>query len=697
MPDTLSSEDLYDLRTPTTVAVSPGGDRVAFVVVESDSNENEYRRSLFIAPTDGNRDPHRLTRVADASSPKWGPDGDRLAFLAARDRDSALEVGSSTEDGETEDETDATDELTDDEPKSQVWVHDLVLGGDARQVTDFDEGVREFDWSPNGDRFVVSARDPTDDQQSYLDGIREDNDPYEITRLQYKRDGDGYLDDVGSCLFVVDSDVNGATRDDSRRLDDAYGRGAQEPYAGLQPAWGRDDRIAYTAFYGDDPEETYALDVHTIAPDGSSRETLTNGDVTALGLRWCPDGTYLSFSARRPANLSHPVEVHVADHKDGSVWSVSASLDRTLGLGGVAEWISDDSLLSPIGDQGRPRLVRFDARDDDPDYLFSPQDSGVVGFDANADTTALVLSHPDEGMDVFTVPTADIDSDATLTRLSAVNDELLADTLLPRCEEIWFENSDCDEVQGLMYLPTDCDPEDDDCDPLPLICDIHGGPIMYDAPGFNFGYAYWIGRVYAVLNVNYRGSTSFGREFSESIRGKWGPREADDILSGVDHVVERGWADPDRLFVTGFSQGGVNTLYVVTRDDRFAAAAPEHGIYDFYSGFGTTDRHQWCVDDVGVPWEDEVAFREISSIHDVADIDTPLLIAAGENDDRTPPSQAEQLYVSAKRVGVESKLVIYQDENHGISRPDRAIHRLKSLTGWFEAHDSDRDNVTDTG
>lgn len=100
---------------------------------------------------------------------------------------------------------------------------------------------------------------------------------------------------------------------------------------------------------------------------------------------------------------------------------------------------------------------------------------------------------------------------------------------------------------------------------------------------------------------------------------------------------------------------------------------------------------------MGVPWEDEVAFREISSIHDVADIDTPLLIAAGENDDRTPPSQAEQLYVSAKRVGVESKLVIYQDENHGISRPDRAIHRLKSLTGWFEAHDSDRDNVTDTG
>ena len=696
MSQPLTPEDRHDIRSPSNLTVSPDGTRVAFLVREADRDEDEYRTSLFVAPVDGHRPPHRLTRVANASSPEWGPTGNRLAFLAEREQDVALAVGRDSDDEDVDDDTEDEGETDGgEEPESQVWVFDLSLGGDPRQITNFDDGVGDFDWSPDGDRFVVSARDPTDEQQSYLDGVREENAPYEVTRLQYKQDGKGYLDDVVSYLFVVDGDAEGATRDGTRRLDDAYGRGAFEPYAGLQPAWGPNGHIAYTSFYGDNPEKTFALDVHTIAPDGSNRQTLTDGEETALALRWSPDGRYLSFAARHPENFHRPVEVHVAEPDERSVSPVSASLDRTLSLAGVAEWIGDDTLLCPIGDQGRTRLARLNARDDDPEYLYTPDEGEIAGVDATAETTAIVRTHPNEGVDVFAIPTADLDSDSTFTQLSALNDELLADKLLPTCEELWFENSDGDEIHGLLHLPAAFDLEDDS-EPLPLICLIHGGPTSYDAPGFNFDYAYWTGQGYAILNVNYRGSTSFGQEFSESIRGEWGPREADDILSGVDHVVQRGWADPDRLFISGISQGGINTLYVVTRDDRFVAAAPEHGIYDFYSGFGTTDMHQWYVNDVGVPWENEEAYREMSSIPDVSKINTPLLIAAGEDDARTPPSQAEQLYVSAKRVGIESKLVIYQDEHHSLSRPKRVNHRLESLTEWFENHDPqvDTDETT---
>ena len=215
----------------------------------------------------------------------------------------------------------------------------------------------------------------------------------------------------------------------------------------------------------------------------------------------------------------------------------------------------------------------------------------------------------------------------------------------------------------------------------------HGGPIAYDAPRFRFDDLLFTNRGYAVLRPNYRGSSSYGRAFSEAIRGDWGPRETEDVLAGVDHLVERGWADPDRLFVTGFSYGGMATAYVVAASDRFAAAAAEHGVYDYRSTFGTDDEHTWWEADFGLPWEEPEAYDRASSITDVGDIDTPLLVTAGGEDWRCPPTQAEQLYVSVRKRGVPAKLFVYPDEHHGIGRPDRTVHRLQTITRWFEQHD----------
>ncbi|PSQ15372.1 S9 family peptidase, partial [Halobacteriales archaeon QS_7_69_60] len=180
---------------------------------------------------------------------------------------------------------------------------------------------------------------------------------------------------------------------------------------------------------------------------------------------------------------------------------------------------------------------------------------------------------------------------------------------------------------------------------------------------------------------------SYGREFSETLRGSRGELETDDVTSGVADLVDRGWADPDRLFLTGFSYGGITSAHVVTRDGRFAAAAPEHGIYDFYSNFGTDDNHLWHAEEFGLPWEDADTYREISSITDVGEVETPLLVTAGEQDWRCPPTQAEQLYVSVRKQGIPAKLVVYQDEHHDVGDPERAIHRLEALLDWFERHD----------
>jgi dipeptidyl aminopeptidase/acylaminoacyl peptidase len=211
--------------------------------------------------------------------------------------------------------------------------------------------------------------------------------------------------------------------------------------------------------------------------------------------------------------------------------------------------------------------------------------------------------------------------------------------------------------------------------------------MSYDEPEFSFQYAYWTTRGYAVFKPNYRGSTSYGVDFCESLRGSRGDLETDDLTSGLDHLADLGWTDRDREFVTGFSYGGITTAHALTRTDRFAAGAAEHGIYDFHSVFGTDDNHLWHEDEFGLPWEDPETFREISSITDVGEIDTPLLLTAGEHDWRCPPTQAEQLYVSVKKRGVDAKLVVYPGEHHAVGDPERAIHRFETLTDWFESHD----------
>ncbi|WP_458189911.1 S9 family peptidase [Haladaptatus sp. NG-WS-4] len=681
MSETFELEDFYDLTLTTDVALSPDGSRLAFVADEFDREEDERRTSLFVVPTDGSDDPHRLSRASDASSPKWSSDGSKLGFLAAREEDTALSVRDDTEDengGDDEDE--AVSAGDDDEPKPQLWVFDLERGGDARQVTDREEGVREFDWGPESDRLVVSARDPTDDQREYLDELR-DGGPVEIDRLQHRFDGKGFLDDVTTYLFVVDL----ASREECR-LDDAYGGGAYEPMTGLQPAWGT-ERIAFVSNRTERPDDSGVMDVFTIDPDGSDLRQVTDSELTAGSPRWSPDGSRLAFVGGDATNWHVPTQVYVAD--DGAYQSVTESLDRTVAHANRLRWADEETIFAPIADEGSVRLVRCFADGRDPEFTAESQGEyrTIRTFDLAGETAAFLFTEPRVVGDLYATTVSDLDAGEP-SRLSDLNASFEESHAMPECRRVVYENDSGDDVEAIAYLPADFDP--DDPDPRPLVVSIHGGPISYDAPEFRFEYAYWADRGYVVLRPNYRGSSSYGREFSEVIRGEWGSREVEDVLSGVDHLVERGWVDSDRTFATGFSYGGITTGFLVTSTDRFAAAAAEHGIYDLRSCYGTDDAHKWWENDFGLPWENPEAYDAASSITDVGNVETPLLITAGGEDWRCPPSQSEQLYVSVKKRGVPAKLVVYPDEHHNIGDPDRAVHRLDQLTEWFETHDPGR-------
>ena len=715
-------ETHYDLTQIGSVALSPDGSRVAFVAREADPDEEENVASLFVAPTDGSRDPHRLTRVNGASSPTWGPDGDRLAFLATRDTDTGRRVGrddsggvdaeSDTDatddadnidgnandtDGDTEDTDDAdnTDDADDgpggsDDPTPQVWVFDLALGGDARQVTTFEEGAQEFDWGPDGDRLVVAARDPTEEERAYLDS-REDGGPVETERLQHKLDGVGYLDTVDTYLHVVPVDDAG---DGVERLDDAYGAdGAFGELSGLQPVWGAGGRIAFLSCRTDHPDDTMVRDVYTISPDGSGLRRETEGDLTASAPEWGPDGKRLSFHGTDPENWCLPSQVYVTG-EDGPR-SLTADLDRT--AGGRYHWLDESTLVGLIGDEGQTRLVRV-GLDGTVERVFDAQgdDRGISTFDAGDERFVAVLSHPTDGEDLFAFDTADLDATTepdSFTRLTAVNESFVADHPTPEVEWVSWD-TDGVEVEGLVYSDPDTDL---DAGNHPVVVAIHGGPISYDEPTFSHQHTVLTSRGYVVFRPNYRGGSSYGREFAEALRGQWGTHEVTDIVDGVDHLAEKGWIDPDRVFGYGFSYGGIAQGYLVTQTDLLTAAAPEHGIYDLRSSFGTDDSHVWAENEYGLPWEESEAYDAASAITDAGEIDTPLLIAAGGRDWRCPPSQSEQLYVAARKQDVPARLVVYEDEHHNIGEPERAIHRMEEVLAWYERFDPavDADSADD--
>ncbi len=683
MAEPLRLDDYYRLRAITEVALSPDGHLAVFGLRAQRRREDDQQSSLWIVPTDGSEPAQRLTRgPGDARSAAFSPDGRLLAFLGQRPHESEVAASLPKEEAEHE-------------PRAQIWVLDLARGGEARQVTAREEGVAGFDWAPDGRRLVVAARAPTDAQRAYLRALRDRSrpGPYVLRRTQHKHDTRGFLDEVATHLFTVDLESRA-----ERQLTDG-------PCDEGEPRWSPDGRwIAFTSNRTGDPDNNRRTDLWLAAADGDGGgfRRLTCGDVAARWPRWSPDGRRLAFvSSLEPEStyrLSLLMTVAAGGGQELAALPVGegfASVGGIVGdtvagdpvahahvypvpLGrspvavltegldrpvvGAPAWAGDDALLAPVGDRGQTVLVRCEADGRCVRVHPAAEDRlcTLGAVDAAGGVTVAVVDRPETGPDLWRVGGG---------RLTDVNPWLRQRRLLPAR---WVQAG---AAEALVLGEVSAS--------APLLVAIHGGPQAYDSPGLRFDRQYWAGQGYVVVMVNYRGSISYGEAFCRAIQGDWGPREHADVMAGVDAVLARGWADPARLYCTGFSQGGIMTNWAVGHTDRFRAAVSEHGMWDYRAAFGTDDCHLWWQDDLGVPWQNEAAYARISPASGAAAIRTPLLITAGEHDWRCPLDQAELLYITLKKRGVPSELVVYQGEHHAISRPARAIDRLRRIGAWL--------------
>ncbi|MBT9177169.1 MAG: Dipeptidyl-peptidase 5 [Firmicutes bacterium] len=720
MKSRIKLDDYYSLLTPSQQQVSLDGRYVAYVLQGFRKKENDRYQNLWLVETDGSSPPHRLTRGATKdSAPAWSPCGRYLAFISTRPHE--LEVASALAEAEANDERKKGGKGGDDKPRPQLWVLDMRYGGEPRQITWREEGIIEFDWSPCSKQIVFASRDPDEKQQAYLKSIRgKDKDgekgPLVIDRMQHKHDEEGYLDDVKAHLFVVELESRQAMR-----LTDG-------PCKETEPRWSPDGQwIAFVSNRTGDADNNRRSDLWLINPSGDTARRLTHGDVNASWPRWSPDSRRLAFvTPLQPENayvLRHLAVVD-ADTAElvgdltvsvGQGWSAIGGVVPDVVQGGAAEsarvypiplkrtpwtlltkdldrpvvgapvWVNERELVVAVGDRGQTRLAL--ASLDHPTRIVLPaldRYSALAGHITHGGgQIAFIQSSPASAGELYTI-TLDALRKATpeSNSLALTNHNTwIAGRETARYERITYPSSDDAQIEALLVLPPNFDHR---AGRAPLMVKIHGGPMAYDSPDFRFDTQYFAGQGYIILLVNYRGSTSYGEAFCESIRGDWGPREHDDLMRGVQAVIDQGYADESRLYCTGFSQGGIMTNWAIGHTDRFKAAVSEHGMWDYVAAFGTDDCHLWWQDDIGVPWQNEAQYRKMSPASGLMNIKTPLLITAGELDWRCPLSQAEQLYVSLKKRGVPTQLVIYQGERHAITAPKRAIDRIERILKWCE-------------
>jgi dipeptidyl aminopeptidase/acylaminoacyl peptidase len=654
---TIEPADLCRLRSVADVALHPDGRSAVLTVSWPDAETDGNRSVLEVCPVDpdgggddgdrGGAGPRRLTDGHRDHRTRFSPDGTRLAFLRGR---SSGPTG--------------------------VMLLDWATGA-VTEVVSRPDGIEDVRWAGDGRLVVLAARRP--DDQEGIEDAELDRRPRILSRIEYRFNGRGWIDDRPGQVFVIDEPGPGAG------LREIGPPGVDHRSIAPSP----DGRwVAATGAADDDRDLTGSNDVWLLeaGPPGGAPPTpsgpplrLTRPGGVWTGLAWHPDGPLVGFGMvdggrvgfGRPHRIGLPDRVGLGG---GPVPDVAplTDADQNVGPSPASTAVAvDGGFLFPGVRRGRIGVDRYGF--DGVHTVVHEGDDQVLAFDASADGSLLIgaVTSPTRPAELWRL-------DGRATRLVGYNDALLDHLDLAPVEEVVVTSADGTEVHGFVATPPDGAP-DPGPDGRPGLVYVHGGPMFQYGLGFFDEFQMAAACGYVVIGGNPRGSDGYGEAWARAIAGDLGNRDWADVTALADHLAARPDVDTDRLGIGGGSYGGFMAGWALARDGRFKAGLVERAVTSWTTMFGTSDIGSWFTErTIGATIEgDPEEVRRQSPLTYAADIAAPTLILHSEEDWRCPIEQAEQLFAAIRRNGGRATLVRFPGENHELSRSGRPSHRIE--------------------
>lgn len=634
----MTVDDLAKMVRVSAPVLSPDGKQIAYTVSHVDTEEDKNVSELWMIDWDGKNNVQLTYGPEAAGDPQWSPDGRYLSFTSSRP-------------GKAK--------------GSQVWVLDR-RGGEGRQLTDVKEDLGEYRWSPDSKTLLLTLK-AKDEPEPEKGAKPTPPKPIVIDRFHFKEDVEGYLTDKKDHLFLWDV----ATKKLAKLTkDEKFEEGAAE--------WSPDGKsIAFVSNQSaPDPDRNVNSDVFVVeAKAGSVPRKLTTFAGEDQGpLAWSPDAKSIAYrqGTGEKYSIYEMPQLAVIDVESAKVKLVAKKLDN---------WVSspvfaaDGSLLTTVGDD-RIEYVASVTPDGEVKRL-TPDPGAAHGLTQRSGHVALLWTTDAATPEIYAL------EDGALRKLTSHNDELLAQLKLASTEGISAKSRDGNEVHGLLTMPADYKAGAK----VPMLLFIHGGPTSQDTHSFDAYRQIFSTHGYAVLNVNYRGSTGRGHAYSQAINADWGDKEVADLMAAVDAAVATGKIDPDKLVVGGWSYGGILTDYSIASTTRFKAASSGAGMGNLIVLYGIDEYILQYENEIGPPWKNPEAYLKLSYPFFHADrIKTPTLFMGGDKDFNVPVEGGEQMYQALKSVGTPAELIVYPGQFHGFTRPSFIKDRFQRWMAWYDKY-----------
>lgn len=644
--------DIFELEWVVNPQIAPAGDRIVYRRMGFDIMADKRRGNLWLTDARGSAHQKLSSFEGNESAATWSPKGDRIAYIRSADDDEGSEI-------------------------YVFWLD----GGQSARVTHLPETPSQLQWSPSGRELAFSMTVSLDAPELAKRpgkpvGAQWSAPPRVTDRLKHESDGSGYVEPGFQQAFVVPADGGTARQVSSGN------------YHHRQPAWSADGKsLIVSGNRSDDWEYDYRnSELYRVDLVSGVITPLTNSLGPDHHPSLSPDGKHLAWLGYVDRKQAYQLtRLRIANADGSNRRQLLDGLDRS--VSGI-HWAADSSgLYFQYDDHGRTKIA-FVSVNDDLHVLTDNLGGTSVGRPYSggsfsvAENGAVAYTHtrPEYPAELA------VYQDEQLSLITDLNSDLLNHRRLGETRGIrWTSTADQRDIQGWIVLPPDFDSKKK----YPLLVENHGGPILNYGERFSPEMQIYAAAGYVVFFPNARGSTGYGEEFANLLHHNYPGQDYDDTMSGVDAVIEQGFIDPDQLFVTGGSAGGIMAAWMIGKTDRFRAAAVIKPVMNWSSKTLTADNWYGYYDTrlPGTSWTNPEDYLRFSPISLVGNVTTPTLVMVGMEDLRTPPSEAKQLYHALKYRRIPTMLVELPGASHFIAKkPSQMIDKLQNILAWFERY-----------